>query len=246
MWISTSVPWTLSVGQVQMHPPQAASMTTGLWTLEKPSFCCFTGRLAIWFVLSIECWWITTFDKLPRQCSRHPTEGDCQSQQAEERIGGVWRKIDGFAWCVSQPVIERVAITNVCPQPEWWWCCLGRETNVETTTIGTPTTPSFSECNNLSIHWLLHSNNNNKKQTTNNTNHIMATCSSPGCNNAITSNLACPTCAKLGLAPAYFCTQDCFKTNWATHKQVHALAKQIMAAQGYVSNHQLCYMHIYI
>mmetsp|Transcript_30642 Transcript_30642/g.73486 ORF Transcript_30642/g.73486 Transcript_30642/m.73486 type:complete len:84 (-) Transcript_30642:1458-1709(-) len=59
----------------------------------------------------------------------------------------------------------------------------------------------------------------------------MATCSSPGCDKPITSNLACPKCSQLGLPPAYFCSQDCFKTNWASHKQVHALAKQIIEAQ---------------
>jgi methionyl aminopeptidase len=59
-------------------------------------------------------------------------------------------------------------------------------------------------------------------------------CSSPGCGKAVTSNLACPKCIELGLAPTYFCTQVCFKSNYATHKQVHTLAKQIIEAKGYV------------
>jgi methionyl aminopeptidase len=37
---------------------------------------------------------------------------------------------------------------------------------------------------------------------------------------------------QLGMPPTYFCSQDCFKTNYSHHKQVHALAKQIIAAQG--------------
>jgi hypothetical protein len=59
-------------------------------------------------------------------------------------------------------------------------------------------------------------------------------CCSPGCEKVVTSNLACPKCLQLGMPPAYFCNQDCFKTNYAGHKQVHSLAKQIIAAQGYV------------
>lgn len=35
------------------------------------------------------------------------------------------------------------------------------------------------------------------------------------------AKLFCPTCMKLGLAKTYFCSQDCFKKNWATHKKVH-------------------------
>jgi methionyl aminopeptidase len=34
--------------------------------------------------------------------------------------------------------------------------------------------------------------------------------------------MQCPTCKKLGLPPSYFCTQDCFKTNWGKHKAVHS------------------------
>ena len=64
-------------------------------------------------------------------------------------------------------------------------------------------------------------------------------CSSPGCGKPVTSNLACPKCMQLGLSPTYFCSQDCFKTNYNTHKQVHSLAKQIIEAQGYVPRHLL-------
>jgi methionyl aminopeptidase len=57
-------------------------------------------------------------------------------------------------------------------------------------------------------------------------------CSSPSCDKPVSSNLACPKCLQLGLPAAYFCTQECFKSNYNTHKQVHNLAKQIIAAQS--------------
>lgn len=63
-------------------------------------------------------------------------------------------------------------------------------------------------------------------------------CASPGCNNALEQRLACPKCMQLGMPPTYFCSQRCFKDNYGKHKQVHALAKQIIAAQaaqGYVT-----------
>ncbi|XP_059468314.1 methionine aminopeptidase 1 [Neocloeon triangulifer] len=48
-------------------------------------------------------------------------------------------------------------------------------------------------------------------------------CESPGCNAA--SNLQCPTCVKLGIQGSYFCTQDCFKSSWKTHKLLHKLVQ---------------------
>jgi len=57
-------------------------------------------------------------------------------------------------------------------------------------------------------------------------------CASVGCNNSVSTNLACPNCKKLGL-DNYFCTQECFKKNYAEHKKVHAVAKQVLAASGY-------------
>jgi methionyl aminopeptidase len=59
-------------------------------------------------------------------------------------------------------------------------------------------------------------------------------CASPGCEKVVSTNLACPKCVQLGLPAPYFCNQDCFKSNYGSHKQVHSLAKQIIAAQGYV------------
>lgn len=34
--------------------------------------------------------------------------------------------------------------------------------------------------------------------------------------------MQCPSCKQLGLSPSYFCTQDCFKKSWGTHKAKHS------------------------
>ncbi|KAI9743559.1 MAG: Methionine aminopeptidase 1 [Claussenomyces sp. TS43310] len=34
-------------------------------------------------------------------------------------------------------------------------------------------------------------------------------------------SLQCPTCLKLGLKDSFFCSQDCFKRSWTTHKSIH-------------------------
>jgi methionyl aminopeptidase len=57
----------------------------------------------------------------------------------------------------------------------------------------------------------------------------MATCASPSCTNTTAAKLACPKCLQLGLQPTYFCSQECFKSNYNSHKQIHALAKSILA-----------------
>jgi len=57
-------------------------------------------------------------------------------------------------------------------------------------------------------------------------------CASPNCDKVVSSRLACPKCIQLGIAPTYFCSQDCFKANYASHKAVHSLAKQILAASS--------------
>lgn len=36
------------------------------------------------------------------------------------------------------------------------------------------------------------------------------------------SKLRCPTCLKMGLKDSHFCSQDCFKESWKSHKAVHA------------------------
>jgi len=35
------------------------------------------------------------------------------------------------------------------------------------------------------------------------------------------AGMVCPTCRQLGLYPSRFCSQDCFKKNWNTHKAKH-------------------------
>jgi hypothetical protein len=44
-------------------------------------------------------------------------------------------------------------------------------------------------------------------------------CWSAGCKNQATQQ--CPTCIQLKLPPSYFCSQECFKKNWSTHKLIH-------------------------
>ena len=44
-------------------------------------------------------------------------------------------------------------------------------------------------------------------------------CSTPQCGKA--STLQCPTCVKLELPPAFFCSQQCFKEFWGIHKLFH-------------------------
>jgi methionyl aminopeptidase len=56
-------------------------------------------------------------------------------------------------------------------------------------------------------------------------------CASPGCQKSVNTTLACPNCKKLGL-DNYFCGQECFKKNYAAHKKIHAIAKQVIAAKA--------------
>ena len=70
-------------------------------------------------------------------------------------------------------------------------------------------------------------------------------CASPGCTKLLETKLACPKCIQLGLPHIYFCTQACFKANYASHNKIHKLAKQIMDAQGYVFEYD-CSTFIYI
>ena len=37
------------------------------------------------------------------------------------------------------------------------------------------------------------------------------------------AKMQCPTCLKLHLTPSYFCSQDCFKAAWSTHKSYHSV-----------------------
>lgn len=49
-------------------------------------------------------------------------------------------------------------------------------------------------------------------------------CESMGCKNV--ANLQCPTCIKLGIQGSFFCSQECFKSNWKSHKIIHSLASK--------------------
>ena len=44
-----------------------------------------------------------------------------------------------------------------------------------------------------------------------------------GCEGKATTKLACPKCLQSGLH-IYFCSQDCFKSNYAKHKALHKAA----------------------
>uniref|UniRef100_A0A8V0XKA3 Methionine aminopeptidase n=1 Tax=Gallus gallus TaxID=9031 RepID=A0A8V0XKA3_CHICK len=47
-------------------------------------------------------------------------------------------------------------------------------------------------------------------------------CETAGCSSE--AKLQCPTCLKLGIQGSYFCSQECFKGSWATHKLLHKKA----------------------
>jgi len=40
--------------------------------------------------------------------------------------------------------------------------------------------------------------------------------------------MVCPTCKKLKLPQSYFCSKECFKAAWPTHKMLHKIAKGAM------------------
>lgn len=50
-------------------------------------------------------------------------------------------------------------------------------------------------------------------------------CQSPNCEK--TGKMQCPLCIKFKGPPAYFCTQECFKANWASHAPCHVEMKKI-------------------
>jgi methionyl aminopeptidase len=55
---------------------------------------------------------------------------------------------------------------------------------------------------------------------------FVGACASPGCTNVVEHRLACPKCIEIGIQPSYFCSQDCFKKNYGTHKKVHVDGKK--------------------
>jgi len=55
-------------------------------------------------------------------------------------------------------------------------------------------------------------------------------CETPGCGEP--ARLQCPTCIKLNIQGSFFCSQQCFKSNWDLHKNLHKLAKGDSASQS--------------
>ncbi|XP_031436221.1 methionine aminopeptidase 1 isoform X2 [Clupea harengus] len=51
-------------------------------------------------------------------------------------------------------------------------------------------------------------------------------CETEGCNSE--AKLQCPTCIKLGIQGSYFCSQECFKGSWSTHKLLHKKTKDVV------------------
>ncbi|CRK27592.1 hypothetical protein BN1708_014849 [Verticillium longisporum] len=52
-------------------------------------------------------------------------------------------------------------------------------------------------------------------------------CMGEDCSNDAGS-LQCPTCLKVGIKDSFFCSQDCFKKNWGTHKSMHKSQTSIL------------------
>ncbi|TDL27442.1 methionine aminopeptidase [Rickenella mellea] len=58
-------------------------------------------------------------------------------------------------------------------------------------------------------------------------------CQSTDCiNSNPPSHLECPTCNKLGIKGSFFCTQECFKKGWKTHKIVHGIVNPPASTDG--------------
>lgn len=64
------------------------------------------------------------------------------------------------------------------------------------------------------------------------------TCETPGCN--APASLQCPTCIKIGIKGSFFCTQECFKGSWKSHKIIHSLARKYRC----MSNHKPQKKHV--
>ncbi|CAI5745950.1 unnamed protein product [Peronospora destructor] len=57
------------------------------------------------------------------------------------------------------------------------------------------------------------------------------TCVTPTC--VKKGSLVCPTCKKLGIPPVMssFCSQQCFKGYWSSHKALHKIFTQALAEE---------------
>ncbi|CAG8817129.1 15260_t:CDS:2, partial [Dentiscutata erythropus] len=59
-------------------------------------------------------------------------------------------------------------------------------------------------------------------------------CRGQDCTNP--SKLQCPTCLKLNIISSYFCSQECFKKNWSTHKLLHKTNTPTTGIETYIPN----------
>lgn len=48
-----------------------------------------------------------------------------------------------------------------------------------------------------------------------------------GCGKTVQGRFSCPTCAEIGLPPSYYCTKDCFRSDWPKHKALHIAAANV-------------------
>lgn len=66
-------------------------------------------------------------------------------------------------------------------------------------------------------------------------------CETADCNNP--ASLQCPTCLKMGIQGSYFCSQDCFKSYWKSHKIIHMLASKFLSQiKMYLINKKIIYI----
>ncbi len=59
-------------------------------------------------------------------------------------------------------------------------------------------------------------------------------CGTPNCGKK--AELACPSCIKLGISPTRFCTQECFKSSWNEHKELHKKIKKTKEENKYLED----------
>ncbi|CAG8526840.1 944_t:CDS:10 [Paraglomus occultum] len=64
-------------------------------------------------------------------------------------------------------------------------------------------------------------------------------CTGIACGNP--ARLQCPTCLKNGISGSYFCTQECFKKNWATHKPIHDKGNTYIPKYNYTGSLRAVY-----
>ncbi|XP_035671279.1 methionine aminopeptidase 1-like, partial [Branchiostoma floridae] len=59
-------------------------------------------------------------------------------------------------------------------------------------------------------------------------------CDTEGC--AKPARLQCPKCLQLGIPGSFFCSQDCFKGSWGSHKKLHKVANIKSSESAATSN----------